>query len=89
MARASPSSLKLGFRLMQGGAEREIEEALALEYRVMQHVMEGEDFFEGVRALLVDKDRKPRWQRSSLAEVTDEEVERHFANLDGAELRFA
>lgn len=89
MARASPSSLKLAFRLQQGGAEKEIEEALVLEYRAMQHVLDREDFFEGVRALLVDKDRKPRWQPSSLAEVTDEDVERHFAKLGEGELRFA
>jgi hypothetical protein len=36
--------------------------------------MEGTDFFEGVRATIVDKDKSPKWQHSSIYEVTDDEV---------------
>ena len=39
------------------------------------------DFYEGVRAVIVDKDNKPRWQPATLAEVSGAEVERHFAPL--------
>ena len=45
--------------------------------------MYGEDFYEGVRAVIIDKDNAPRWRPASLAEVTDAAVERHFAPLDG------
>ena len=46
----------------------------------------GHDFYEGVRAVIIDKDNKPRWQPATLAEVNDAEVERHFAPLGAAEL---
>ncbi len=66
----------------------EVEAALTLEYRLTQHVMADHDFFEGIRALLVDKDRAPRWQHRSLAEVSDAEVESYFAPIGNRELRF-
>jgi enoyl-CoA hydratase len=55
----------------------------------MQNILEGEDFYEGVRAVVVEKDRKPRWRFASLAEVSEEEVERHFTGLGDRELSFS
>ncbi len=89
MMRASPLSLKIVFRQMQLGVGMDIEAALALEYRMTQHVMAGHDFYEGIRALLVDKDQKPRWQHASLAEVSEAEVKSYFVSLGERELRFA
>ncbi len=66
----------------------EIEAALALEYRLTQHIMDGRDFFEGIRALLVDKDRHPRWQHAGLAAVSEAEVAAYFAPIGARELRF-
>ena len=86
--RASPISLKITFRQMELGVGMDIEAALAMEYRMTQHVMAAHDFFEGIRALLVDKDQKPRWQHASLAAVSEEEVESYFASLGDRELRF-
>ena len=88
MDRASPLSLKLALPVMQRGAGLEIEEALTLEYRAMMHVIAGPDFYEGVRAVLIDTDQKPRWRHSSLADVSETEVESHFENLGDRELRF-
>ncbi len=87
--RASPVSLKITFHQLELGRGMEIEAALALEYRMTQHVMQGHDFFEGIRALLVDKDNAPRWQRASLAEVSAAEVAGYFASLGERELRFS
>ncbi len=87
--RASPISLKITMRQLERGIGMEIEEALAMEYRMTQHVMAGHDFFEGIRALLVDKDQKPRWQHASLTAVNEAEVESYFAELGERELRFA
>ena len=56
------------------------------EFRIVSRVIEGHDFYEGVRAVIVDKDNTPRWRPATLAEVSDAEVERHFAPLDGDEL---
>jgi enoyl-CoA hydratase len=89
MTRASPISLMITFRQLELGRGMTIEQALALEYRMTQHVMAGHDFFEGIRAALVDKDQRPRWQHDALAAVTAAEVESYFTDLGGRELRFA
>ena len=51
------------------------------EFRIVSRVAYGEDFYEGIRAVIIDKDNRPRWRPATLAEVTDEMVERHFAPL--------
>src|SRR5262249_28455214 len=63
-----------------------LEDALVLEYRAMMHVMEGYDFFEGVRSVLIDRDQKPRLHYSSLGDVGTAEVDRHFEGLGDDEL---
>ena len=50
--------------------------------------MAAHDFYEGVRAALVDKDQKPRWQPASLAEIDDQAAEAYFASLGERELQF-
>jgi enoyl-CoA hydratase len=88
MERASPLSLKLAFRVLQRGQGMDLGDVLRLEYRAMMHVIAGDDFYEGVRAVLIDKDQRPRWRYRSLAEVTERELERHFEDLGEGELRF-
>ena len=84
----SPTSLKLTLRQLIAGRGFAIEDALALEYRLTQHVMAGHDFYEGVRAVLVDKDQQPRWDPPTLAAVNEAMVDSYFAPLGEAELRF-
>ena len=86
--RAAPLSLKLTFRQLALGRGMSVGQALTLEYRMTQHVMQGHDFFEGIRAALVDKDQNPSWQHASLAEVSEQEVDGYFAGLGAGELRF-
>jgi enoyl-CoA hydratase len=52
----------------------------------VSRIIHGHDFYEGVRAVLVDKDNKPVWQPAILADVSDAEVARHFAPLEDDEL---
>jgi len=84
----SPTSLKVTLRQLIVGQGYDIERALALEYRLTQHFMQGHDFYEGVRAALIDKDQRPRWQPATLAEVTEAMVDGYFASLGEGELRF-
>lgn len=61
MATASPLSLIVTDELLLAGAKDDLRGCLAREYAVATHVIQCADFDEGVRALLVDKDRSPRW----------------------------
>jgi enoyl-CoA hydratase len=89
MERASPLSLKLALAVFERGKREEIEGALTLEYRAMMHVIGDPDFYEGVRAVLIEKGQKPAWRHRTLADVSEAEVERHFANLGDRELTFS
>jgi len=52
------------------------------EYRVSCASLRSHDLVEGIRAQLVDKDRNPQWSPSSLAAVTDEDVQHYFEPAD-------
>jgi len=58
-----------------------LEEALNVELRLCLHLFEDGEFVEGVRALLVDKDKDPRWKPPTLAELSEATVEALFAPL--------
>ncbi len=77
MERASPTSLKISLRQLSRGAT-DIEEALVLEYRMTRHILKSWDFFEGIRAQVVDKDRAPKWRPAALQDVTDRMVDAYF-----------
>lgn len=65
----------------------DIREALALEYRFTARAMEHGDFLEGIRAAIIDKDRKPRWKHA--ADTIDQSVaEAMLAPLGALELTF-
>ena len=48
----------------------------------LQRMMENPDFFEGVRSIVVDKDRNPKWTKRDITKVTAKEVEAFFKPLD-------
>ncbi|KAG5310273.1 HIBCH protein, partial [Acromyrmex insinuator] len=80
LLKMSPSSLKITKKAIDEGKEKSLADCLKIEYRLACAALSrNSDFYEGVRALLVDKDQKPIWKPSSLANVTDEYVNRRFA----------
>jgi enoyl-CoA hydratase/carnithine racemase len=81
----SPTSLKVTFRQMREGAGLDFESCQLMEFRIMARMMEGPDFYEGVRAALIDKDQSPRWQPPHLHMVSESEIEQYFAPLDDGE----
>ncbi|MDP3562259.1 MAG: enoyl-CoA hydratase/isomerase family protein [Legionellaceae bacterium] len=74
----SPLSLKITLLQLQKAYKLSLEQCLKMDYRLVQHFMKGHDFYEGVRALLVDKDKSPKWQPQSLARVTEAMVVGYF-----------
>jgi len=83
----SPTSLRITFEQMRRGGALDFEEAMRTEFRVVSRMVEEHDFYEGVRAAVIDKDGAARWRPAGLAEVSDAEVARHFAPLGADELR--
>ena len=88
LRRMSPTSCKLTLRALREGASADIAGALRTEYRIVCAIKHGSDFFEGVRAQLIDKDRSPKWAPASLAEVSDSMVEGYFQPPAGGDLTF-
>jgi enoyl-CoA hydratase len=81
----SPTSLKLALAQMRAGATLSFQGCMQTEFRIVSRVIHGHDFYEGVRAVIVDKDNAPKWRPGTLAEVSDAEIARHFAPLPGGE----
>ncbi len=82
LRRKSPTSLKVTMRQLQAGATLEsFAAAMRMEYRLARHFMTAPDFYEGVRAAVIDRDQAPHWQPASLDEVSDAVVARYFEPL--------
>jgi enoyl-CoA hydratase len=86
----SPTSLKVALRqLRRGGGLSDFAAAMRLEYRMALHMVVADDFYEGVRAAVIDKDQAPRWRPATVAEVSEERVDRYFEPVDGPDLELA
>jgi len=85
----SPTSMKLTLRQLQEGAHLEFEDCMRLEYRLTQAIVTGHDFYEGVRAVIIDKDQAPKWQPAALEEVTLAIVDAAFATPPRGDLDLA
>lgn len=86
LSKMSPTSLKITLKQLQAGASLSLQDVLVMEYRLSQACMRGYDFYEGVRAVLVDKDQNPKWNPSTLEEVSDQMVEQCFSSLGEKDL---
>lgn len=84
LLRKCPMSLKVTLRLLHGCPRRFVDNMIE-EYRMAIHMVQRHDFREGVRAVLIDKDNKPRWQPATLAEITEEMVDAVFFDLPPGE----
>ncbi len=88
LGRKCPNSLKVTLRQLREGAGLDFEDCMRLEYRLATRFMRGHDFFEGVRAVVIDKDNRPAWSPATLDGVTGDMVDAYFAPLPGGDLTF-
>ncbi|KAG7945962.1 hypothetical protein I3843_14G014100 [Carya illinoinensis] len=86
LKQASPMSLKVSLRSIRQGRLQGVGQCLVREYRMVCHILQGKvsrDFFEGCRAILLDKDKNPKWEPSKLELVSEDMVDSYFSMLDG------
>ena len=88
LKKMSPISMKVIVEQILRGAELDFNEAMKMEYRIVSHIVSyPSDFYEGVRAVLIDRDQNPKWNPALIEDVTDEMVMAHFEALGDKELK--
>jgi len=86
LRKMSPLSLKLTIEQLRRGRTLSIADCYSMELRIVLRLLEGTDFYEGVRAALIDKDNKPQWSKKGLEDVDDQLVSSFFSPLEEKEL---
>lgn len=85
----SPTSMKVTLAQLRRGRDMAFDDCMTMEYRISQACMRpGSDFFEGIRAVLVDKDHAPTWDPATIEAVSPDAVEAYFGPAE-RELVFA
>jgi enoyl-CoA hydratase len=78
----SPTSLKIALAQMRRGKAWSFAQCMTAEFRIVSRIVYSHDFYEGVRAVIIDKDNRPSWRPAAIADVGDAEVEGYFVPLD-------
>ncbi|MGF6432631.1 MULTISPECIES: enoyl-CoA hydratase/isomerase family protein [Bradyrhizobium] len=89
LSEKSPRGMVVTLKLLRlARATATLEECLVREYRAALEVFASDDFREGVRAAVIDKDRNPTWSPARIEQVTPEMVAPYFAEIGADELKF-
>ena len=78
----SPTSLLVAHRQLREGRGVGFDDAMRLEFRIVSRILHGHDFYEGIRAQVIDKDRAPRWRPARVEDVDPYAVAAHFEPLE-------
>jgi enoyl-CoA hydratase len=82
----SPTSLAVALRQILDGGMLDMAECMVMEYRILNRMLAGHDFYEGIRAVLIDKGSTPQWRPATIEELDPAAIEAYFAPLEGGEL---
>ena len=82
MRSRSPLSLEITMKHLQIAKKQSFDDVIARDFVLAQNFLREQDFYEGVRAAVIDKDRAPKWQHQSLAAVSDKEVDSYFKDAE-------
>jgi enoyl-CoA hydratase len=80
----SPLALAVTLRHLRDARALDLRQVLMIDHRLGCRLVALPDFAEGVRAALIDKDRKPRWTPTRIEDVTEAMVDRCFATMPAA-----
>lgn len=78
MRRKSPMAMATTLEAMRRGATIDFREAMTMELDLSLNFLTTQDFYEGIRAQLIDKDRNPKWSHEDVSDVSQDQVERMF-----------
>lgn len=78
LSKKSPTSLKVTLKAFSLTKDLDFDAVMEQEYRLARHFLDGHDFPEGIRAVIIDKDQMPHWEPSTLDAVTDLDVTHYF-----------
>jgi enoyl-CoA hydratase len=85
----SPRGMVVTLKLLRlARTASSLEECLVREYRAALEVFRSDDFREGVRAAVIDKDRNPTWSPSRIEDVTPDMLALYLAEIGADELKF-
>ena len=89
LGQKSPTSLAIAFQQISNGAELSIDECMKMEFRILRRILPQQEFYEGIRAAIIDKDNKPAWRPNRQELVDRRDIDAHFAPLGEGELELA
>lgn len=81
----SPTSIHLIFRHLNKSSELPLVSRIIMEWNLAMNVVKEGDFYEGVRSLLIDKDKNPKWCPATLGEIHKEGIKRLFNDFPGVD----
>ena len=76
----SPTSLKVIHRALNDGQNKTLKQVLDTDFTIASQCIKSHDTIEGIRAVVVDKDKNPRWNPPTLSEVTDAMIDKYFTH---------
>ncbi len=82
----SPTSLAIALKQLQLGAKLDLADTPRMDWRIVTRVAHGHDFYEGVRAVLIDRDNAPNWTPNNVEAVKPADIDTYFARLGEGEL---
>lgn len=85
----SPTSMAITFEQLMRGLNLDFNAVMRMEFRMVRRVMEGHDFYEGVRAQIIEKDRQPKWKPDQITGVSGDDVSCYFEPLGDDELELS
>ncbi|WP_419696794.1 enoyl-CoA hydratase/isomerase family protein [Mesorhizobium muleiense] len=83
----SPTSLHVAWREISAGLTLSMDECMRMEFRILNRMLAGHDFYEGIRAAIIDKGSSPQWRPPGIDDVSAADVDAYFAPLGERELK--
>jgi enoyl-CoA hydratase len=78
LKKKSPTSLLVTLNAIRKGKNLDFDDCMKMEEKITQRMVQAHDFYEGIRAVIIDKDKNPRWQPEKLEEVKHQDVTDYF-----------